>query len=426
VEHRSSNCLRVVALASGFVLPLPVGAQQRTPTQQEVDSLRAQVRVLQTRLDSVLAVLARLPAAAQPAVQDTARRVEDELAALRAAAAAAAGRDTTRADTTTNVPFVGRERSLSQLNPEISATGDVRVYAFSPDQQRNNFDPREFEVSFQSALDPYAHTKIFVAFENGEVDIEEGYAYWTALPGRIRLDVGKFRQQIGELNRWHLHALPESEYPLVLQRFTGEEGLVDTGISLYWAAPLGGAWGAHELTAQVTRGGNEVLFEESGKPAGLLHLNNFWQLTPSTYMQIGASGVYGSNDAGEHSKLGGIDARFTWRPPAGALYREATVRGELLALRPAFSPDRTFYGGYVGATWRLNQRWIAGLRYDVVQEPDGTGTTRQWVPSLTMWQSEWVYLRGQYMYTSVPDQEKRHVFALQAVWAIGPHKHEIY
>jgi hypothetical protein len=61
-----------------------------------------------------------------------------------------------------------------------------------------------------------------------------------------------------------------------------------------------------------------------------------------------------------------------------------------------------------------------------VQGPDGTGTTHQWVPSITMWQSEWVYLRGQYTYTSVPGLEKQHVFALQAVWAIGPHKHEIY
>src|SRR5947199_3300852 len=43
-----------------------------------------------------------------------------------------------------------------------------------------------------------------------EVNVEEGYAYWTGLPGKIRLDVGKFRQQFGELNRWHLHAVPET------------------------------------------------------------------------------------------------------------------------------------------------------------------------------------------------------------------------
>src|SRR5207244_8043606 len=110
--------------------------------------------------------------------------------------------------------FIGRERSQPQLNAEISVTGDVRAYAQRPGIQRDNFDPREFEVGFQSPLDPYSSTKIFVSLENGSVSVEEGYAYWTGLPGHIRFDIGKFRQQFGELNRWHLHALPETEYPL--------------------------------------------------------------------------------------------------------------------------------------------------------------------------------------------------------------------
>ncbi len=89
----------------------------------------------------------------------------------------------------------------------------MRAYAQQPGIQRENFDPREFEVGFQSPLDPYSNTKIFVSFENGEVSIEEGYAYWTGLPGHIRFDIGKFRQQFGELNRWHLHALPRCPRP---------------------------------------------------------------------------------------------------------------------------------------------------------------------------------------------------------------------
>src|SRR5204863_155324 len=83
----------------------------------------------------------------------------------RAAAAAAAGTDTSRirVDTAGRTKFVGRERSQPQLNPEISATGDVRAYGYSPGVQRDNFDAREFEVGFQSPLDPYSSTKIFVS-----------------------------------------------------------------------------------------------------------------------------------------------------------------------------------------------------------------------------------------------------------------------
>ncbi|HEX6557981.1 MAG TPA: hypothetical protein VF021_00920 [Longimicrobiales bacterium] len=420
-------CLLVLLLL--WALPAHAYAQQRAPTQQQVDSLRVQLRVLRARLDSALIILSRLQGAAAPAVvpADTARP-GDELAALRAAAAQETGRDTLKADTAMNTVFVGRERNQSQLNPEISATGDVRAYATSKGVQRDNFVAREFEFGFQSALDPYAHTKIFLSVEGQDVGIEEGYAYWTGLPGHIRLDFGKFRQQLGELNRWHLHALPETEYPLALTRYTGEDGLAQPGVSAYWAAPVSGVLGTHEFTAQLTAGTNETLFNDSRRPTVLAHVNNFWQVTPSTYFQLGATGIYGTDPGADlKSRLGGLDFRVTWRPPQGALYREFTLRGELLALdREIAGIGETRYGGYVGGTYKLGQRWIAGVRYDYVQEPDGSGTTRQIIPSLTMWESEWVYLRGQYQYSRTAGLAANHQFALQAVWAIGPHKHEIY
>src|SRR2546427_1777903 len=183
----------VAALALVLALAAPASAQQPAD-QRRVDSLAAEVRALKARLDSVRAQLAHRPAAAEAAA-------DTSLAALRAAAAAAAGTDTSRirGDTAGRTKFVGRERSQPQLNPEISATGDVRAYGYSPGVQRDNFDAREFEVGVQSPLDPYSSTKIFVSFENGNVSIEEGYAYWTGLPGRIRFDIGKFRQQFGEV-----------------------------------------------------------------------------------------------------------------------------------------------------------------------------------------------------------------------------------
>ena len=77
------------------------------------------------------------------------------------------------------------------------------------------------------------------AFEDEEVGVEEGYIYWTGLPGRLRVDVGKFRQQVGDLNRWHLHALPETEYPLVYQRYPRRRGLErGRALALHRAAGL--------------------------------------------------------------------------------------------------------------------------------------------------------------------------------------------
>jgi len=400
-------------------LAAPAAAQQ--PTQRQVDSLAAQLRALRARLDSILATMGQRQPPSQAAPPPV-----DDLAALRAAAAAAGGDSSQRADTTTPTQFVGRERNQAQLNPEIGVTGDVRAYGTTRGVQRDNFDPREFEIGFQSALDPYSHTKIFVSIEGGVASLEEGYAYWTGLPGRVRLDIGRFRQQFGELNRWHLHAVPETEYPLVLTSYLGEDGLAGTGISLYRAF---GGFGTHELVAQVTRSASDAeLFGGGGRPTYLAHLLNFWQLGRSTYMQIGGTALYGTNpDSALRTRVGGLEVRLTWRPPARALYREWTLRGELLALqKDVAGAGPTRLGGYLSTTYKLNQRFIAGVRYDYVESPEFGEITRQVIPSLTMWQSEWVFLRAQYQWQQVANATATHQFALQAVWAIGPHKHETY
>src|SRR5690348_8859940 len=94
----------VAALAAVLALAAPASAQQPAD-QRRVDSLAAEVRALKARLDSLRAQVARAPGAVS-ARRDTA--ATDELAALRAAAAAAAGTDTTKmkADTAQRTRFI--------------------------------------------------------------------------------------------------------------------------------------------------------------------------------------------------------------------------------------------------------------------------------------------------------------------------------
>ena len=412
-----------------------LSAQRPAPaaTQRQVDSLALELRRVQARLDSVLNVLVRLQRAgrlrtdtALAAARAESVSTQDDLASLRAAAAAASGRTDTTARAPEQTQFVGRERNQNQLNPEISVTGDVRAYGTTSGVQRDNFDPREFEVGFQSALDPYSHTKIFISYENGSVSVEEGYAYWTGLPGHIRFDIGKFRQQFGELNRWHLHAVPETEYPLAIRSYLGEDGLSGAGISLYHAF---GGFGTHELTAQVTRSASDAeLFGNGARPSYLAHLLNFWQLSGSTYFQLGGTYLYGTNaDSALRTGVVGIDARFTWRPPEQSLYHEWTVRTELLSLHKRYGAvGTTRLGGYLSTTYKLNQRWIAGVAYNYVESPVDGAITRQIIPSMTLWESEWVFLRAQYQWQKSASASASNQFAFQVVWAIGPHKHETY
>src|SRR2546422_8337772 len=217
IRHRFAVLAALACVSAGAG---PLAAQQ--PTARQVDSLAAEIRALKVRLDSVRTALAR--AAVQGRVAGPARdtAATDELAALRTAARAAAGRsDTAAKRDTTPTRFIGRERNQAQLNPEIGVTGDVRVYGQQPGIQRDNFDAREFEVGFQSALDPYSHTKIFVSLENGNVSVEEGYAYWTGLPGRVRVDIGQFRQPFGELDRGQLQPAAATEGPPAAPTYLG-------------------------------------------------------------------------------------------------------------------------------------------------------------------------------------------------------------
>lgn len=409
--------IRLAAACLCLVGPAALDAQQ--PTRRQVDSLTAELRALRARFDSLVTDLQRRRSATDSAVRRDTAAVQAELEAVRAAALAASG-----SPDTTTARRAGGDRNLNQLNPEISVTGDIRAYG-NEGSQTANFEAREVELSFQSALDPFSHTKIFVAVEEEGIDIEELYAYWTGLPGRVRLDVGKVRQQLGELNRWHLHALPESEYPLALRTYTGEEGLAAVGLSLYRAFALAGT---QEVWAQITQGSNDVLFDGGTAPALLAHLNNFWQLSPAWYAQAGGTVVLGSNpDVDLHTTLWGADVRLTWRPPARAQFREWTLRGELYSLKKELGNAGNWrLGGYVGTTYRLGRSWIAGVSADYVEAPEGPADIRrQIVPSITWWQSEWVFLRAEWRYLQAAGTATNQL-ALQLVWSIGPHKHETY
>ena len=421
-ELRRGAGLALVAAAlwqSGATAQAPQDSMVRRQ-QRTIDSLAAAVRLLQLRLDSL----------SRPQAADIS---EVGLEAIRAAALAAAGNDT--AELSQVGSRVGG-RSQNALNPEISVSGDVRAGIDAPGPQRRTFVPREFEIGFQSALDPYSMTKVFASFDSsGEVGIEEAYAYWTGLPGHFRVDIGKFRQQMGELNRWHLHALPEDEYPLVLQRYFGDEGLSATGVSVYWPLPFSGSAGTFEWTGQVTRGDNTTLFADGRRPSYLSQLSGFWQLSRSTFGQLSVSGIYGTNpDTGLTTVVGAVAARFTWRPPELAKYREFTIRSEVYSFRRRIAgagPAR--FGGYLDATWKLGSRFIVGVRGDWVEPPAPlSGHEWQVVPTLMCWQSEFVYLRLQWTHHranftgALPSTATTDRLGLQIVWAMGPHKHELF
>ncbi len=418
---------RLDSLEAGQCPPAPLQLPVVPGTgNAATDSLSAAMQTLARRMNAMAGARCEQVTVV---MADSAR---DDLASLREAAAGAAGGvpETAPADTGAGPQFVSLQRNLNKYNPEISATGDIRLVARDENPQRDNGIAREFELAFQSNLDPYSATKIYLTFEDEEIGVEEGYIYYSGLPGKLRVDLGKFRQELGDLNRWHLHALPETEYPLVYQRYLSPEGLSGVGLSLYTVLPFGLAGGTHELWLQGTTTSElDPLLAGSRQPLGLARIQNFWQLTRSTYAQVGFTGMLGENtDSSLTSNLTGADFRFTWRPPNAGTRRDLTLRLEGYRLHANLAGTVTNrYGMFADAQFKMSRRWTIGGRYDYVEAARGPYAD-EWriTPALTWWQSEFVYLRLQGQHRRDLDGATRNDLTLQAVWAMGPHKHETY
>lgn len=453
MNHRHGARLATVAVvACTCALALSPGrAAAQVTSRASIDSVRAELARLQTRLDSLRRLLGEAPAVAA----DTA----DAIAAVRAAAAAALARDTVTPQTPVagEGEFVGRQRNLNVFNPEITATGDVFAFVRSDAADRDNFVAREFELALQSNLDPYSRAKIFVAhhrhggqiepFEHAEdggaadeegghgeeptTEIEEGYIEWVNLPAGFGLAVGKFRQRFGKLNRWHPHSLPAQQLPLPYVAFLGEEGLAQTGASVHWLLPIHGA-GTYEVWTEVTRSGAEAAFGASDGVSLLGHANAFWQLSPATYFEIGVSALAGRYESEElESDFGGrvygVDATFDWTPPARARYRQATLHGGVVRSRAtAADAAGDAWGAFGIGEVRFAQQWIAGARWEWTENP-ADPAERTWLvaPSLTWWQSEYVRVRAAYEWVDRVG-ERFGQLVLQTTFAMGPHKHETY
>ena len=349
--------------------------------------------------------------------------------------------------------FTGAARSLQAMNPEISFSGDVVAqYLVSPEgkeyhgDDRSGFFFREFGVHFQSNLDPFSMTKIAFALSPEGVALEEAYMTWAPLFEGFSLSAGHFRQQLGVVNRWHPDGLDQANHPLMITVPFGEEGLAQTGLSAHIRLPP--LWShSLELVLEVTNSSNEEVLsgEFFSIPSTLVHLNNYWDLAPSTYLELGLTGLYGANsgrgvpdgagglkDEGfRMTAMGGADLTLNWEPINQGKYRGVTWRTEFLYVRKELIGNELidWFGGYSYIETKAGASWILGVRGDLVQPFEvKNGGELEWqaVPYVTWWQSEFVRLRLEYRYHQPHLGDPDHLAMLQITFAAGPHKHERY
>ena len=439
--------------------------------KQQLIELQRQMEEMKGKHESEISALKqRIEELSEQTGAPVEAEAEDELAALRALAESAAGeKKEKKAPEETVYKFGGL--SLQQLNPEISVSGDfVAHYRHQPEtRERTDAEIRGVELNFQSYLDPFSRLKATTHISDDGIDVEEAYFTRFNIFENANLDLGRFRQPFGVVNRWHEDALDQVQYPLALQRIFGEEGLNQTGASVEWTLPQ---WGqAYQgLALQVTNTENDRLFGEDalGNPSLLFHYKNYRDLSRDVYLEFGLSGLFGWNDEWPvqlnatppletvHDSMGtrvfGADLSFLWEPADRALYRNIEWRSEIFWLnRDILAPDNSgsdtlnAWGLYSYIQSKVARNMEVGMRYDYY-EPDGKSYAAtagapltplaytaddafrwQLCPYLTWWQSEWVKFRLEYDYADGRGMEKpEHVVLFQAIFAAGPHKHERY
>ena len=348
------------------------------------------------------------------------------------------------------------------LNPDISVISrfllstddgsrlDEGIRTFS----QPDFSFQELELALQGYLNPYARADLFLTLpgpdlESSSLGVEELYAsVLRGLPLDLTARFGKYRVDFGKINRQHPHRWSFITQPLVEERFLGEEGLNDLGISVSILLPTGDLYTS--LTADVLRGG--VIGEATGIEdttgsapfyANTARLTGFFPLGDDADLELGLSGYTGIHDpyARERFWYANLDFKYKYRP---SMYTSLTLQGEALlntrkaSQKPDFVPFldaqgnpecRTITSGglYVYVDYQFLRIFSLGGRYDWSQEPYSTENRARagsvWFTYFPVEESLGLRLQYQHTLTEQPGESRAVNFiGLQLLFSLGPHK----
>jgi hypothetical protein len=340
-----------------------------------------------------------------------------------------------------------------RITPDISAVGDF-VADFSPKGSTQEgacrVCVREIELAIGAPVDPYFRGDVFLGFSDAEgVHIEQAFLTATALPWGLEARLGRFMMPFTKQNTTHRHDLHTIDYPWVLQRFLGEEGLKGTGIYLSKVfSPLG--FYQELIVTAVDRIGEAPEDLETPEPInkefqGLgysARLRNYWDLSEATNIELSGSAMTGAREQpigaapaaiGARQTHVGADFTFRWRPLQQGNYKSFIAQAEFLRQinesveLPLYAgPDRDFNGAYIFARWQLTRRGYIGGRFDNLEDPElGGETLRAGSVYLEWFPSEFSKINAAFerveTYLSSGSTGINRIL-LQAAFSVGPHK----
>lgn len=356
--------------------------------------------------------------------------------------------------------------SPNVFNPTVTAVGnglyryDDRPVTLEDGRIDNNFNLREIELDFRAAIDPFADGLIILAFPSelpGEfgVEVEEAFATIKSLPlplfeapfWGLKLKGGRFRTEVGRINRLHLHDLPQIDRPLVTQELFGEDGFIANGLSAQVFLPtLFDEESAVELTAQLLTGGGVPVADGAAQsPGAVANLRWFRTFAQAHNFDLAFLYHFGRTDPdGElSSNTFGVDALYKWKPLRGGDSRSLVLGGQLLYSRRDFleifdedgdgEPEverkaTAFPLGYFAfLQYQLTGTTYLGARWDDTATLDNDELRRRAVSGyLTWYPSEFLRFRFgyQHLFGELPQENGRDSAFAELNFIFGAHPPE--
>lgn len=352
------------------------------------------------------------------------------------------------------------------FNPTLTVIGnalyryDDRPVFAEEERIDNQFNLRETELDFRAAVDPFADGVAILAVVSPslgrfELELEEGYATVKRLPIPVlddpplglKLKVGRFRAEVGRVNRLHLHDLPHPSRPIAAQEFFGDDGFRASGLSaqLFLPTPFDEA-SAVELTAQVLSGGGTPVAGGTANTIGLVgNLRWFRTFADVHHVDLSVIVHFGRTDPeGRLSSVtASVDFLYKWRPLRGGEFRSFVLGGQAFyAQRAYFEPldldgdgtpdvnlrrDAAPFGYFGFAQVQLSRALHLGLRWDDARAIDDGVTKRRGASGyLTWYPSEYLRLRAGYerRLSDRPDENGRNSVFVEMNVVFGAHPTE--
>jgi hypothetical protein len=342
------------------------------------------------------------------------------------------------------------------FNPRVTVIGnflwrldDRHVVLEDGEEVDDTVNVRELELDFRASIDPYADGVAIISLESEvpgeyEAGVEElliqvkslPIPFWEEPPLGTKLKLGRMRTEFGRNNRLHLHDLPQTNRPLVVEEFLGEEGHVANGASAQMFLPSPGDT-ALELTVQALQGGDIGVAQDPNHPAYLANLRLFVPLGDEHAVDVSLIGFYGTNDPDgrRQSRTLSVDALYRWKPLRAGESQSVVLGGQLFTADHEFEEDtdgdgipEPFESKPLGWTaWAQAQFWkgiYLGFRWDETEFlADARFERRKSQPYVSWYLSEFFRIRASYEHTwsDDPSEDGLDTFLLEINVVFGAH-----